>query len=346
VSLDPALERTVLRLVREGRGRASWHSLATRLPSFDVPLDPDVMTVLKDLQARGLVTRTLVGGGMDAWAITLAGEAVLAGQTPAGGPLPPAELARVADALRGDAVTSTRAILPYVDDGLKLWAVLRQVLASGAVSAERVAAAGLFLPATERGPFARELMDDPRPGVRAALFRAWTPARRDVPGEPLPTVPDAELDDLLRRGLTDPAPEVREAAAALAFLAGRGGGLVGELTINLGAPEPGLRWWSILALGAAADPLSLDLLTQVLAGEDLATAAAAARALGARRDGHDAWLAALQDPRPDVRDAAIFALATVVTGLDPRHLEALAADPRPAVRQALAAYRARSAARP
>lgn len=341
--IPDALERTVLRLVRDGGGRASWHDLATRLPSYDVPLDPDVMTVLKDLHARGLVTRTLVGGGMDAWAITPAGEAALEERPPPGlGLLPPDELDRFAAALRGDATTSTQALLPYVDDGLTLWSVLRQVLAAGGASPETVAAAGLFLPRTERGPFARELLDDPRPGVRAALFRAWTPARTDVPGDPLPTVSDADLDDLLRRGLTDPSPQVREAAATLTFVSSRGGGLVGELTINLQAPEAGLRWWAILALGAAGDPLSRELLIQVVAGDDLATASAAVRALGARRDGREVWLACLRDPRPEIRDAAIFALRTVVSGLTDREIAAIATDSRPPVPEALAAYRART----
>src|SRR5262249_33108621 len=123
IMIPSRLERTVLRLVREGGGRASWHRPATRLPAFDGPLDPDVMTVLEDLQARGLVTRTLVGGGMDAWAITPSGEALLDSPAPAAGPLPPDELARFARALAGDAVTSTRAVQPHADDGLKLWAM-------------------------------------------------------------------------------------------------------------------------------------------------------------------------------------------------------------------------------
>lgn len=53
-------DRTV---VRGGSGQASWHKLATRLPSFDVPLDPDPMVVLRDLEARGLVAQTVVGTG-------------------------------------------------------------------------------------------------------------------------------------------------------------------------------------------------------------------------------------------------------------------------------------------
>ena len=163
-----------------------------------------------------------------------------------------------------------------------------------------------------------------------------------MPGRPLPTLPDPELDELLRRGLGDPSPGVREAAAALAFLAVRGASLVGELTVNLGAPESGVRWWSILALGAAADPITRELLLDLAQGEDLAEASAAIRALAQRRDGRDAWFAGLADSRPDVHNAAIFALATVVTDLSDEDLARLAADPRPPLQEALATYRART----
>lgn len=77
VILNRFLEQAVLRIVRDGRGRASWHTVATRLPGFGVPLAPDAMTVLGALQARGLVTRVFRGEGMDAWTITPAGEATL-----------------------------------------------------------------------------------------------------------------------------------------------------------------------------------------------------------------------------------------------------------------------------
>jgi hypothetical protein len=199
-----------------------------------------------------------------------------------GGSLAADELKAFTAALRAGGPDRMRVIAPFAHDGLKLWAALRQALADDPNAAGAVAAASLFLPATELGPFARELMDDPRDEVRAALFRAWSPAEDDVPAPP-PHVPDADLDDLLRSGLTDPSAEVRAAAARLAFLAHRGAGLTGELVVNLEAPERELRRWTILALGGATDLVSLDLLTQLAGGEDLAAAAAAVRALGARR---------------------------------------------------------------
>lgn len=343
MTIPENLERTVLQLVRDGRGQASWHRLASRLPSFNVPLVPDLMVVLNDLKARGLVTQTLAGAGMDRWAITPAGEARLDGTPPPGGPLDAAALERFAAAIHAGPHATLEAVGPYLDNGLLLWSILRQLLAANPGDAQRIAEVGLFLAPSERGPFARELFDDPRLGVREALLRAWTPARRDVPGKPLPTVPDAELDELLRRGLTDDAPGVREAAAVLAFLAVRGAPLVGELVVALGAPESSLRWWAILALGGARDPLSRELLDQRASSDDVAEAAAAIRALGQRPDGHARWLAGLADPRADVHDAAMFALATVVSGLTDDEIASIAADPREPVQAALAAYRARDA---
>jgi len=340
-AIPETLERTLLQLVRDGGEKASWHWLATRLPSYDVPLVPDMMVALKDMKARGLVTQTVVGGGMDRWALTPAGDARLDGKPVAPGPLDGPALQKFIAALHGGQRSTLEAVRPWFARGLELWAILRQVLASTA-DAQRVAEVALFLPESERGAFARELLDDARPAVREALFRAWTPVRTDVPGKPLPTVPDAELDEMLRRGLTDRASGVREAAAGLAFLAVRGAALVGELVAALGAPEGAVRWWAILALGGASDPLSLELLVGYVAGDNLAEAAAAIRALGQRLDGHAHWRAGLTDPRADVQSAAIFALATVVTGLDAGTVAELARDPRGPVQAALAAYRART----
>jgi hypothetical protein len=341
ILVTDALERALLQLVRHGGEKASWHWLATRLPSYDVPLVPDMMVALNDMKARGLVTRTVVGGGMDRWALTSAGDARLDGKPVAPGPLDGPALQRFIAAIHGGHVSTLEAVRPWFARGLELSAILRQVLAATA-NGQRVAEVALFLPEIERGAFASALLDDVRPTVREALFRAWTPVRTDVPGKPLPTVPDAALDELLRRGLTDDASGVREAAAALAFLAVRGAALVGELVAALDAPERGVRWWALLALGGASDPMTLELLAGYAAGANLAEAAAAIRALGQRSDGHPRWLAGLADPRADVRNAAIFALATVVDALDASTLARIASDPREPVQAALAAYRTRT----
>jgi hypothetical protein len=324
-----------------------------------------MMVALKDMLARGLVTSENAGGGMDRWAITPAGEARLAllsevittpvsrseqalsaPATPslvrAAGPLSFGELQALATAIRRGAYATIDAIVPYIDDGLRFYAILRQLLAANRADAQSVAEVALYMAERERGVFARDLLADSDPRVREALFRAWTPVRTDVPGRPLPTVPDAELDELLRRGLTDASTGVREAAAALTFLAVRGTSLVGELVACLGSPESGLQWWALLALGGARDLISLELLAQFAGESDVALASAAIRALGQRADGHARWLAGLSDPRPDMHQSALFALATVVTGLDAATLAQLDADTRPDVQEALAAYRART----
>lgn len=148
--------------------------------------------------------------------------------------------------------------------------------------------------------------------------------------------------DLLRRGLTDPQPGVRAAAAALAFSAVRGASFVGELVANLGRPERSVRWWSILALGAAHDPVSCELLVEELANSDAGVAAAAARALGQRPDGQDGLVTALADPRTEVQDSATFAIKTVATNVPDLVLARLEADPRAHFREAVASYRARA----
>lgn len=345
--ISPSLERAVLALVRAGQPNASWHWLATRLPLYDVPLVPDVLTVLEALRERGLVMDQIIGGGLDAWSLTDAGRARLEALESVealkdSGPLSAAELAQLTAALRGGAQATIAALMPYADDGAKMRAVLQRALASDHGLAERVAFGAAMLPASERAVFANELAVDPRPSVRAALFSAWAPARKDIPGEAVRVLSDRDWDALLRRGLSDAEVEVRSAAAALTFASDAGGGLVDELMACLRAPVRELRYWAILSLGAAGDAPSLEALERFAGDREPMLAAAAVRALAARRDGHERWLAALGDPRADVYQAAVFALAEVAVALAPEHVERIERDARAAVQAALSAYRARS----
>lgn len=321
-------ERGVLELVRDGGEQASWYWLGKRAPLRGLPPVPDLMAVLKELRARGLVESREVGGGMDRWRLTPAGEAALAGTG----------AAALLAALRAGVVETMQAIMPMAADSVRLWQALRQAVEADEATAMNAATASMALRDAERGPFLRELAADPRPAVRAAVFDALAPPRVEAAGEAVRFLPDGELDELLRGGLTDRDRGVRTLAAKLAFAAGRGAQLVGELTIQLDAPERELRWWSILALGEARDALSGELLAQLLGEGDEMMASAAVRALAARPDGQRAHLAALDDPRAGVAQAAIFALGRVATGIPPERLRALAADERPAVRDALAAY--------
>jgi hypothetical protein len=339
-------ERGVLELVRDGGEQASWYWLAKRVPLRGLPLVPDVMTVLKELRARGLVADRELGDGMDRWWLTPAGEAALAGAAAprTAGPLDARRLAALIAALRGDVLTTMQAVQPMAGDSVGLWQALRQAVAADEATALNAATASVMLRDADRGPFLRELAADPRPAVRAAVFDAFAPPRVETAGEAVRFLPDDELDELLRGGLTDRDRGVRALAAKLAFAANRGAHLLGELTVQLDAPERELRWWSILALGGARDPLSGELLARILGEDDEMMAAAAVRALAARPDGRRAHLAALDDPRRAIADAAIFALGRVATGIPPERLAALASDARPAIRDAVAAYLRRNPA--
>jgi hypothetical protein len=345
--LPEALALGLLALVRDGGERASWHWIGTRVARRDLPLVPDAMTALDALQAAGLIRRISPGGErLDRFELTNAGADVLAGRRAltapaASGPLPAGELAALIAALRGDVVSTLDAIRPRAGDSLRLWAALRQAVAADPATALNAAIGALALAEADRAAFLGELVGDPRPAVRAAAFAAFAPPHSEAPGTAMRSIADPELDALLRRGLADPDDEVRTAAAKLAFAADRGGALVGELMVNLEAPARELRWWVVLALGGADDPISLRVLEQLAAENDLMMATAAVRALAQRLDGRAAWRRALDDPRAGVAPAAIFALARVATALDEVTLRSLATDPRPEVQAALAAYRAR-----
>jgi len=337
-------ERGVLQLVRDGGEQASWYWIAKRVALRGLPLVPDAMKVLEALRARGLVADRELGDGMDRWWLTPEGEAALGGAASAraaaraAGPLDRRELAALIQALRKDVLTTMRAVKPLAGDSVRLWQALRQAVEADEATALMAATAAVMLQDAERGPFVRELAGDPRPAVRAAVFDAFAPPQVETAGEAVRFLPDDELDALLRGGLADRDRDVRTVAAKLAFASGRGASLVPELALQLDAPERPLRWWSILALGSARDPMSGELLAQILGETDEMMAQAAVRALAARPDGLHAWLAALDDPRPAVVDAAIFALAKVARGVAPERLAALRADARPQVRDALATY--------
>ena len=330
-------ERALMQLVREGGDQASWYWLGKRVGPRGLPLQPDMMVVLRSLKTRGLLTSRALGDGNDRWTLTPLGAAVLDGALPPG-PLPAAALLALVGGLRGDLMAAMQATNGYRSDGLRLWASLRQAVAVDPDTAMNAATVSMALPDTERGGFLRELAADPRPPVRAAVFAGFSPPRTEAAGDAPVPLPVAERAELLRAGLLDQDRDVRTAAAKLAFGTGRGAGLVGELIAQLDAPEAELRWWSVLALGNASDPVSVEVLRDVLAGADETMATVAARALAARADGRPLWLAALHDQRAAVADAAIFALGRVATGVADAVLTELATDPRAFVREALVAY--------
>lgn len=71
-------ERTLLQLIRAGAGTYDWYRLETHLSRIDVPRVPDMMSVLADMVARGLVLRHVTPGSpRDRWEVTEKGRALL-----------------------------------------------------------------------------------------------------------------------------------------------------------------------------------------------------------------------------------------------------------------------------
>jgi PadR family transcriptional regulator PadR len=72
------LEFVLLKLVDKGKGQWSWYELANALSRQDVPREPDMMEVLKNLAHRGLVNRYVEKDSpRDRWELTLEGIVVL-----------------------------------------------------------------------------------------------------------------------------------------------------------------------------------------------------------------------------------------------------------------------------
>lgn len=72
------LELVLLKLVVKGQGNWSWYELANSLSRLDVPREPDMMAVLKDLVAKDLLERHILPGSpRDRWELTPAGTKIL-----------------------------------------------------------------------------------------------------------------------------------------------------------------------------------------------------------------------------------------------------------------------------
>jgi PadR family transcriptional regulator PadR len=72
------LELVLLQLVFKGKGNWSWYEIASSLSRLDVPREPDMMTVLKDMKSKGLVERHIQPGSpRDRWELTPIGSEIL-----------------------------------------------------------------------------------------------------------------------------------------------------------------------------------------------------------------------------------------------------------------------------
>ena len=69
------LELVLLQLIEKGKGQWSWYELASALSRRDVPREPDMMAVLKNLAQRELVKRYVEKTSpRDRWELTSKGE--------------------------------------------------------------------------------------------------------------------------------------------------------------------------------------------------------------------------------------------------------------------------------
>ncbi|NES99453.1 MAG: hypothetical protein F6K61_02555 [Sphaerospermopsis sp. SIO1G1] len=72
------LELALLKLVAKGKGNWSWYELANALSRLDIPREPDMMVVLKDMITKDLVERHIQPGSpRDRWELTPVGTKIL-----------------------------------------------------------------------------------------------------------------------------------------------------------------------------------------------------------------------------------------------------------------------------
>ena len=182
-------ELALLRLVERHRGEASWYRLGRDLTFEPVPPAPDMMQMLKQLAAAGFVSRTLCGGGMDAWAVTEAGARWLAEasrHTWQLGPLEAEELARQL----APAQIPGAAMHQFFDLGARRPASIRQLLAIGAPPAALAMLAHSLDEAAWKQLFA-QLQQHPLDEATLAAFHAAL-RPEPPPAAPRPAAPPAD----------------------------------------------------------------------------------------------------------------------------------------------------------
>ncbi|HLP88288.1 MAG TPA: hypothetical protein VK184_06815 [Nostocaceae cyanobacterium] len=68
----------LLKLVAKGEGKWSWYEIANSLSRLDVPREPDMMVILKDMQSKGWLQRYIQPGSpRDRWELTPDGNKIL-----------------------------------------------------------------------------------------------------------------------------------------------------------------------------------------------------------------------------------------------------------------------------
>ena len=227
-----------------------------------------------------------------------------------------------------------RTLLPLLrdDDGLAERVVVK--LRDLDLDEERSAlSAAAFLAPDARDRFYRDSAGHPREEVRYALFKLLARGRSlPEPGSLAANLPVEVADTILRAGVTDPSPRVRQRAIAYAYGLGRVVALRTELIAALDAPDPDetTRAYELLALGLLDDVETLPLLVRAFESGTQVEIDAAVWALARRNDGVARVVAAVEDPRPRVRSEALDAITHVAGALSDEQLAWLSAPERPA----------------
>jgi hypothetical protein len=146
----------------------------------------------------------------------------------------------------------------------------------------------------------------------------------------------ADTDAMIAIGMSDASARVRERAIVCAYGTGRVEAHA-PAVIRAATEDPSerVRVFALVALGLLRDPESHAILARAFADGTDAEVDAAVWALARRPDGIAQVVAAVEDPRPQVRPEAIGAIANVAIELDDVQLAWLRATARePIVREA------------
>ena len=236
----------------------------------------------------------------------------------------------------------SRALLPLIrEDAARAEHVLR-VLRDRDIDEDASAIAGAaFLPGGRNEAFLLECARHRREAVRFTLFKLLSGGRAlPDPGSLTTGFSDDTITGLLRAGITDPSPRVRERAIAYGYGIGRVAAVRAELIAALSPatldPDETCRAYELLALGVLDGADTLALLTRAFEHGAPVEATAATWALARRPDGIARVVAAVDDPRPEIRPEAIGAIMHVSGPLAAEHAAWLASPDRaPDVRQAV-----------
>jgi hypothetical protein len=180
------------------------------------------------------------------------------------------------------------------------------------------------------GQIAREQMfervaSDARDEVRGHFFALLGGHRRLVPPGTI-TIRNAAPETMariLKRGINDQAPKVRERALALAYGLGFVDRVREEVLAHVADPEPDVRQYALVALGVLDDETSRDALVDRLERGSQLEATSAIWALARRRDGVERVLALASDARPWVRSELLGAFAEVSAPLTDAQIDRL-----------------------